>query len=175
MPPVSLGDTTVLRIGHSILSISGLSNAVFVGFGPSLPSLLGPTSSASAQFWRWRSIRKSTNKSLAISTRMRRRSSAPRLHISSGIVSCVLLATCASEGRTLQRISLCRGLPASHLQTTYSKNGARKTWAKDMVCAAVSHRGGCASHAGGLMLFSRTWRDALSMWMNPKCSKTSMI
>ena len=76
-------------------------------------SLLGPTSSASAQFWRWRRFRQSTNKSLAISTRMRRRSSAPRLHTSSGIVSCALLATCTSEGRTRQRISLCRGLRAS--------------------------------------------------------------
>ena len=66
-------------------------------------------------------------------------------------------------------------LRASHLQSTYSKNGAWKTWAKHMVCAAVSHRGGCASHAGGLMLLSRTWRDTLSMWMNPKCSCTSMM
>ena len=119
--------------------------------------------------------RQSTNKSFAISTRMRRRSSAPRHHISSGIVSCAHLATCTSEGAHVSGSHSAEALRASHLQSTYSKNGARKTWAMDMVCAAVSHRGGCASHAGGLMLLSRAWRDTLSLWMNPKCSCTSMV
>ena len=62
---------------------------------------------------------------------------------------------CTSEARTRQRISLCRGLRASHLQSTLTKNGARKTWAKDMVCAAVSHRGGCASNSS-----CEKWRSA---------------